>query len=143
VIDSTSGLPRRPLISPAELAQERRGAAVLRDRLVAGDQPVRLIAVGIAAQDQQLVASAASSPTPVMSCAARSRCLRTELELMARDEPSGAELQAAPASAIEETGRLGRLADDLLLRSRAPAASAASCAGRPSHRRHSWAPTAA
>ena len=45
--------------------------------------------------------------------------LRTELELMARDRPSGAELQAATASAIEETARLGRLADDLLLLTRA------------------------
>jgi signal transduction histidine kinase len=38
---------------------------------------------------------------------------------MARDKPSGAELQAATASAIEETERLGRLADDLLLLTRA------------------------
>jgi signal transduction histidine kinase len=45
--------------------------------------------------------------------------LRTELELMARDRPSGAELQAATASAIEETERIGRLADDLLLLTRA------------------------
>jgi signal transduction histidine kinase len=45
--------------------------------------------------------------------------LRTELELMARDEPSGADLQAATSSAIEETERLGRLADDLLLITRA------------------------
>jgi signal transduction histidine kinase len=44
--------------------------------------------------------------------------LRTELELMARDRPSGAEFEAATASAIEETVRLGRLADDLLLLSR-------------------------
>jgi signal transduction histidine kinase len=44
--------------------------------------------------------------------------LRTELELMARDQPSGAELQTAIASAVEETGRLGRLADDLLLLTR-------------------------
>jgi signal transduction histidine kinase len=45
--------------------------------------------------------------------------LRTELELMARDAPAGDELQAATASAIEETDRLGRLADDLLLLTRA------------------------
>jgi two-component system OmpR family sensor kinase len=45
--------------------------------------------------------------------------LRTELELMARDQPRGAELEAATASAIEETERLARLADDLLLLSRA------------------------
>lgn len=45
--------------------------------------------------------------------------LRTELELMARDRPGGAELEAATASAIEETERLGRLAEDLLMLSRA------------------------
>jgi signal transduction histidine kinase len=45
--------------------------------------------------------------------------LRTELELMARDKPTGVELQTATASAIEETERLGRLADDLLLLTRA------------------------
>ena len=45
--------------------------------------------------------------------------LRTELELMARDRPSGAEFEEATASAIEETERLGRLADDLLVLSRA------------------------
>ena len=45
--------------------------------------------------------------------------LRTELELMARDKPTGADLQTATASAIEETERLGRLADDLLLLTRA------------------------
>jgi signal transduction histidine kinase len=45
--------------------------------------------------------------------------LRTELELMARDQPSGADLEAATSSAIEETERLSRLADDLLLLSRA------------------------
>jgi signal transduction histidine kinase len=41
--------------------------------------------------------------------------LRTELELMARDRPTGAAFEAATASALEETQRLGRLADDLLL----------------------------
>jgi signal transduction histidine kinase len=45
--------------------------------------------------------------------------LRTELELMARDRPAGAQLQTATASAIEETDRLTRLADELLLLSRA------------------------
>jgi two-component system OmpR family sensor kinase len=48
--------------------------------------------------------------------------LRTELELMARDSPAGADLQAATASAMEETERLGRLADDLLLLTRADSA---------------------
>jgi signal transduction histidine kinase len=45
--------------------------------------------------------------------------LRTELQLMARDQPTGHALQAATGSAIEETDRLGRLADDLLLLTRA------------------------
>ena len=45
--------------------------------------------------------------------------LRTELQLMARDRPTGHALQAATGSAIEETDRLGRLADDLLLLTRA------------------------
>jgi signal transduction histidine kinase len=45
--------------------------------------------------------------------------LRTELELIARDRPSGDALQDAVASAVEETDRLRRLADDLLVLSRA------------------------
>lgn len=45
--------------------------------------------------------------------------LRTELELIARDRPSGPALQTAVRSAIEETDRLSRLADDLLLLARA------------------------
>jgi signal transduction histidine kinase len=45
--------------------------------------------------------------------------VRTELELIARDRPTGRELQAAARSAIEETDRLTRMADDLLLLSRA------------------------
>ena len=45
--------------------------------------------------------------------------LRTELELIARDRPSGPALQSAIGSAVEETDRLSRLADDLLLLARA------------------------
>jgi signal transduction histidine kinase len=45
--------------------------------------------------------------------------LRTELELIARDQPMGVELAEATASAIEETEHLRLLADDLLLLSRA------------------------
>jgi two-component system, OmpR family, sensor kinase len=45
--------------------------------------------------------------------------LRTELELIARDRPAGAALQRATGSAIEETDRLSRMAEDLLLLSRA------------------------
>lgn len=45
--------------------------------------------------------------------------LRTELELVARERPVGAALQGAIGSAIEETDRLSRLADDLLMLARA------------------------
>jgi signal transduction histidine kinase len=45
--------------------------------------------------------------------------LRTELELLARERPTGEALQEASRSAIEETDRLTRLADDLLLLARA------------------------
>jgi two-component system OmpR family sensor kinase len=45
--------------------------------------------------------------------------LRTELELIARERPAGPALQSAIGSAIEETDRLSRLTDDLLLLARA------------------------
>lgn len=45
--------------------------------------------------------------------------LRTELELIARDRPSGPALRGAVGSAIDETHRLSQLADDLLLLARA------------------------
>jgi two-component system, OmpR family, sensor kinase len=45
--------------------------------------------------------------------------LRTELELIGRERPTGLALQAAIGSAIEETDRLSQLADDLLLLARA------------------------
>jgi signal transduction histidine kinase len=45
--------------------------------------------------------------------------LRTELELLGRERPAGPALQQAVASAIEETDRVSRLADDLLLLARA------------------------
>jgi signal transduction histidine kinase len=41
--------------------------------------------------------------------------LRTELEMLGRERPTGAALQRAVASAIEETDRVSQLADDLLL----------------------------
>jgi len=44
--------------------------------------------------------------------------LRAELELVGRESPSGVALQSAVGSAIEETDRLARLADDLLLLAR-------------------------
>jgi signal transduction histidine kinase len=45
--------------------------------------------------------------------------LRGELELIGRDQPTGEELRETVASAVEETERLTRLADDLLLLTRA------------------------
>jgi two-component system OmpR family sensor kinase len=45
--------------------------------------------------------------------------LRAELELLAREQPQGERLQAAVASAIEETDRLAHLAEGLLLLARA------------------------
>ena len=170
VIDSTAGLPRRPLLDAAALARVRQGGTLVSDTRVGGDQPVRLLAMPIAAQGQRLVAvvgqsldernraiddltyvllvggpaalllaslagyaltGAALRPVEVMRRRERTfiadashelrsplTMLRAELELMARDKPSGADLQAATASAIEETERLGRLADDLLLLTR-------------------------
>jgi two-component system, OmpR family, sensor kinase len=45
--------------------------------------------------------------------------LRTELELIARDRPTGAELTGAVGAAVDEAERLSRLIDDLLLVARA------------------------
>jgi two-component system, OmpR family, sensor kinase len=45
--------------------------------------------------------------------------LRTELELIGRERPSGLALEAAIRSGIEETDRLRRIADDLLTLARA------------------------
>jgi signal transduction histidine kinase len=45
--------------------------------------------------------------------------VRTELELIARDQPAGEELERAARSAIEEADRLTRLTDELLLLTRA------------------------
>jgi two-component system, OmpR family, sensor kinase len=45
--------------------------------------------------------------------------LRTELELIGRERPTGPALQRAISSTIEETDRLNRLAEDLLLLARA------------------------
>jgi two-component system OmpR family sensor kinase len=44
--------------------------------------------------------------------------LRTELELIGRERPSGRELQAAIGSAVQETDRLSQLTDGLLLLAR-------------------------
>jgi signal transduction histidine kinase len=123
-------------------AQDQRLVAVVgqsleeRDRAIAGLTNVLLlggpIALVLASLAGFALAGAALRPVEVMRRRERAfiadashelrsplAMLRTELELMARDRPSGAELQTATASAIEETERLGRLADDLLLLTRA------------------------
>jgi signal transduction histidine kinase len=171
VIDATPGLPSGPVLAPAALAQARVRSVVIDRTLIAGDQPVRLLAGPITAQGKRLVAVVGQSleerdraladirnvlllggpaalllaslagyaltgvalrPVEVMRRRERTfiadashelrsplTMLRTELELMARDSPAGADLQAATASAMEETERLGRLADDLLMLGRA------------------------
>jgi signal transduction histidine kinase len=123
-------------------AQDQRMVAVVgqsleeRDQAIAGLTNVLLlggpIALVLASLAGYGLAGAALRPVEVMRRRERAfiadashelrsplAMLRTELELMARDRPSGAELQMATASAIEETERLGRLADDLLLLTRA------------------------
>src|SRR5204862_986837 len=47
--------------------------------------------------------------------------LKTELELMARDRPTGAELSGSIDSAVDEADRLARLIDDLLVVARSDA----------------------
>ncbi len=212
VLDRTPGLAARPLLNPADLRAAGQGRRVLTD-VRFGDDSVRLSAVAIDAQDQQLVVvvgqslqardralqdlsgvlllggplallaallagyrltGAALHPVEdlrrqaeaisaaklderlattgrndelgrlgqtlndmlarVQSAVAHERTfvadashelrsplamLRTELELIARDAPTGPELQRAVRSAIDETGRLSQLADDLLLLTRA------------------------
>ena len=48
-------MPRRSLLSAALVAAARHGASVLTDVRLAGDQPVRLLAQAVYAQDQKLV----------------------------------------------------------------------------------------
>jgi signal transduction histidine kinase len=55
VLDRTSGLPARPLLAPTAIAAARRGATVMIDARLIGDQPVRLLAEPVHAQDQKLV----------------------------------------------------------------------------------------
>lgn len=213
VLDRTTGLSPRPLLSPAGIASARRGAVVVTDRRLVGSQPIRLLAQSVRAQDQTLVVvvgqslqernltlanlagvlliggpvallltclagymltGAALAPVEAMRRRAagisaadldqrlpsaggndelgrlartlnemlarvdgavkRERglvsdashelrtplaVLRTELELIGRERLTGTALQAAIVSAIEETDRLSRLADDLLLLARA------------------------
>ena len=214
VLDGTPGVGRRPLIDRATLARARSQATVIqRARVPSLDEPARLLAVPVRAQDQTMVAvvgqsledrdralsdlagvlavggpvalllaafagygltGAALRPVEAMrrraeqlsandlgarlpsagghdefgrlgrtlnemlarveSAVDRERgfvsdashelrtplaMMRTELELIARDKPSGHALQHATASAIEENERLSRMVDDLLLLSRA------------------------
>jgi two-component system OmpR family sensor kinase len=212
VLDRTPGLPGHPLLTPAAITSARRGATVLIDARLVGDQPVRLLAEPVHAQDQKLVIVVAQSlqernlalsdlrgvllvggpialvlaslagylltgaalrPVEMMRRQAaaisatdldqrlaaggndelgrlgqtlnemltrihtsveRERTLvsdashelrtplavlRTELELIGRERPTGPALQIAISSAIEETDRLSQLADDLLLLARA------------------------
>ncbi len=213
VLDRTRGLSKRPLLGPKAIAATRHGATVLTDVRLAGDQPVRLLAQPVHAQDQRVViivgqsleernlalsdlagallvgcplalllaslagyllTGAALRPVETMRRQAASlsaadleqrlppaggddelgrlgrtlnemlarihasvqrdrqlvsdashelrtplAVLRTELELIVRERPVGPAWQAAIGSAIEETDRLSRLADDLLLLARA------------------------
>ncbi|MDX6691560.1 MAG: hypothetical protein QOG15_3017 [Solirubrobacteraceae bacterium] len=177
VLDRTPGIAARPLLAPRDLSWIRRGHRLLAGRRY-GDNPVRVYAAAIRAQDQQLVVVVGQSLEPrdraladlsgvlllggplalvlvslggylltgaalrplddmiarVQAAIAHERTfvadashelrsplamLRTELELIARDAPSGDALQLSVGSAIAETGRLGQLADDLLLLTRA------------------------
>jgi two-component system OmpR family sensor kinase len=55
VLDRTPGLPRRPLVGPSAITAARRGASVMTELRLAGDQAVRLLAEAVHAQDQKLV----------------------------------------------------------------------------------------
>lgn len=213
VIDRTPGLTPRPLLSTSQLRRSRTGMRVVADILLNADEPVRVAAVAIRAQDQQLVVvvgqslearnravsdlgavmvvggigalllaalagygltGAALRPVEAMrrraetisattldgrlpsaggddelgrlgrtlnamldrvqTAVERERTfvsdashelrsplamLRTELELLARDHPTGERLEQAVHSAIDETARLAGLTDDLLTLARA------------------------
>jgi signal transduction histidine kinase len=62
VVDSTPGFAARPLLDANQLARTRAGRAFV-ERTV-GDQPVRLLAVPVAAQDQKLVVIVGASLEP-------------------------------------------------------------------------------
>ena len=213
VIDRTPVLTQRPLLSATQLHQARTGRTVVADIVLNTDEPVRVSAVAIRAQDQQLVVvvgqslaarnravddlgaallvgglaallltavagygltGAALRPVEAMrrraetisattfdgrlpaaggddelgrlgrtlndmldrvqTAVERERTfvsdashelrtplamLRTELELIARDKPTGELLEQAVNSAIDETDRLTHLTEDLLTLARA------------------------
>jgi signal transduction histidine kinase len=132
-----AGRPVRLLAVPITAQEERRVAVVgqgleQRDRAIADLTNVLLLggpaALWLASLAGYALIGAALRPVEVMRRHERTfvaeashelrsplTMLRTELELMARDRPSGAAFDAATASALEEADRLGRLADDLLL----------------------------
>jgi signal transduction histidine kinase len=58
VLDATPGLPRRPLLSPAEMARARRG------RLMVDRNAARLLATPVRAQDQRIVVVVGASLGP-------------------------------------------------------------------------------
>jgi two-component system OmpR family sensor kinase len=55
VWDRTPGVPRRPLISSAQLATARQGRPVTTDVVLSGDESVRVLAEPVRAQGQRLV----------------------------------------------------------------------------------------
>lgn len=213
VIDHTPGIPSKALLTAAQLHRARAGAKIVEDVVLNTDEPVRVSAVAIRAQDQQLVVvvgqslearnravgdlsavllvgglaallltavagygltGAALRPVEalrqraetisattfdgrlpsaggddelgrlgrtlndmldrVQTAVERERTfvsdashelrspiamLRTELELLAREQPTGERFEQAVASAIDETDRLTQLTDDLLTLARA------------------------
>nr|MDQ6915728.1 ATP-binding protein [Actinomycetota bacterium] len=101
---STDDLDQRLPLSPARDELQRLGATLNRmlARLEAG-----------VARERGFVADASHElRTPLAM-------LKTELELIARDRPTGSALDGAVASAIAETDRLARLTEDLLVLARA------------------------
>ncbi|MCW2952714.1 MAG: hypothetical protein JWQ48_1884 [Conexibacter sp.] len=135
------GEPLRLLAAPVR-AQDQRLTIVVgqsledRNRALAQLTGVLLLggplALALAALAGFLVTGAALRPVETMRRRERAfvsdashelrtplALLRTELELIARERPAGAALRHAVGSAVEETDRLARLADDLLLLARA------------------------
>lgn len=101
---STQQLEQRLPLSPARDQLQRLGETLneMLDRLQAGLE-----------RERAFTAEASHElRTPLT-------LLRTELELIARDRPSGEALVAATGSAIEEADRMARLVDELLLLARA------------------------
>jgi signal transduction histidine kinase len=62
IVDATPGLSPRPLLDAGQLARARRGSSFVERTI--GDEPVRLLAVPVTAQDQQLVVIVGTSLEP-------------------------------------------------------------------------------